>query len=59
MASVLIVSSLSDLRNAINPVVFTPDRVLARIAGVPTFFATKFKQIMPFCIISWSDSKLF
>jgi hypothetical protein len=22
-------------------------------------FQTKFKQIVPFCIISWSDSKLF
>jgi hypothetical protein len=22
-------------------------------------FSTKFKQIMPFCIISWSDSNLF
>jgi hypothetical protein len=22
-------------------------------------FSTKFKQIMPFCIISWSNSKLF
>jgi hypothetical protein len=34
-------------------------RVLPRIAGVPYIFSTKFKQIIPFCIISWSDSKCF
>jgi hypothetical protein len=31
----------------------------AQDCWMPTFFSTKFKQIMPFCLISWSDSKLF